>query len=49
MYEKPMVQRFGTVRELTQDVVRVGSGDSVLFCAAGDGGPGGEPGDRYSE
>jgi hypothetical protein len=48
MYQKPKVERFGSVRELTQDVLRAGSGDAMLFCAAGDGGTGGDPDDRYT-
>lgn len=47
MYQKPKVERFGSVRELTQDILQPGSGDAIVFCAAGAGGPGGQPGERY--
>jgi hypothetical protein len=46
MYQKPAVQRFGSFRELTQDVLQAGRGDAIVFCAVGDGGDTGEPGDR---
>lgn len=37
MYQKPRLVRYGTLRQLTQDVLVLGSGDAILFCADGDG------------
>jgi hypothetical protein len=34
MYEKPKVQRLGSVRELTEDVLKPGGGDCMVGCAA---------------
>jgi hypothetical protein len=36
MYEKPLLVRYGTLRELTQDVLVHGSGDAIVFAAASD-------------
>lgn len=43
MYQKPKVQRFGTLRELTRDILQPGTGDAMVFCAVPNG-----PG-RYDE
>ncbi len=45
MYQKPKVQRFGTLRELTEDILSPGTGDAIVFCARDNGGGGG----RYDE
>lgn len=33
MYSKPALERLGSFRELTEDIVQVGDDDIILFCA----------------